>query len=266
MKDKQRHLQRQPPKQIPQEAPLVAEVVEDTGITEKETPLESWTPKTQLGKKVKDKQITDIDEILDSGNKIMEAQIVDMLLPSLETVLIMVGQSKGKFGGGKRSIWKTTQKKTKEGNKPKFATLAVVGDRNGHIGIGYGKAKETVPAREKAIRYAKLNLIKIRRGCGSWACWCAQHHSIPFKVEGKCGSVRLTLLPAPKGTALATEKEVQKIIALAGIKDLYSKTKGQTRTKINLIYAAFDALRNLSMVKMPQNYIKLAGVIEGNSK
>lgn len=266
MKEKKRQALKQVPKVVPQDPTIVPEIVEETGILEKPTPLESWTPKTQLGRKVKDKQITDINEVLDSGYKIMEEQIVDMLLPSLETVLIMVGQSKGKFGGGKRSIWKTTQKKTKEGNKPKFATLAVIGDRNGHIGIGYGKAKETVPAREKAIIYAKLNLIKIRRGCGSWACWCGQHHSIPFKVEGKCGSVRLQLLPAPKGTSLATEKEVQKLMALAGIKDLYSKTEGQTRTKINLIYAAFDALRNLSKVKMPENYIKLAGVVEGNSK
>lgn len=263
MKDKRKN----PPKIIEQSPIVVPEVVEETGIiTEKPTPLESWKPKTDLGRKVKNKEITDIDQILDSGNKILEEQIIDMLLPNIETALLSVGQSKGKFGGGKRSIWKTTQKKTKEGNKPKFATLAVIGDRNGHIGIGYGKAKETVPAREKALRYAKLNLIKIRRGCGSWACGCGQHHSVPFKVVGKCGSVRIYLLPAPRGTNLAIEKETQKLMELAGIKDIYSRAEGQTRTKINLIYAAFEALKNLSKIKMPQDYVKIAGVVEGSHK
>ncbi len=262
MKDKKRL----PPKVIVEEAVIIPEVVEETGIIERQTPLESWKPKTGLGRKVKNKEITDIDQILDSGYKILEAEIVDMLLQNAETTLVSVGQSKGKFGGGKRSIWKTTQKKTKEGNKPKFATLAVIGDRNGHIGIGYGKAKETVPAREKALRYAKLNLIKIRRGCGSWECGCGHYHSIPFKVEGKCGSVRIELLPAPRGTNLAVETETQKLMDLAGIKDLYSRTKGQTRTKINMIYAAFEALRNLSKVKMPKDYIKVAGVVEGSHK
>ena len=262
MKDKKKV----PQKEIKEDIAVITQVVEDTGISERQTPLESWKPKTQLGRKVKNKEITDIDQILDSGIRILEAEIVDMLLPNSETTLIMVGQSKGKFGGGKRSIWKTTQKKTKEGNKPKFATLAVIGDRNGHIGIGYGKAKETVPAREKALRYAKLNLIKIRRGCGSWACGCGHYHSIPFKVEGKCGSVRINLLPAPRGTGLAVERETQKLMELSGIKDLYSRSEGQTRTKINMIYAAFEALRNLSKVKMPQDYAKIAGVIEGSHK
>lgn len=209
----------------------------------------SWTPKTSLGKMVKKGEVNDIDEILEKGHVILEPEIIDFLIPGIEHTLILVGQSKGKFGGGKRSIWKQTQKKTNEGNKPKFAALAVVGDRNSHIGIGYGKAKETVPAREKAIRKAKLNLIKINKGCGSWACYCKDPHSIPFKVNGRCGSVRITLMPAPKGTNLCTEREVQKMLGLAGLKDIYSKTRGQTRTKINLIYACFEALKKLSTTK-----------------
>ena len=227
---------------------------------------ESWQPKTELGKKVKSGEITDIDEILDKGYRIMEAEIVDILVQNLETDLFSVGQSKGKFGGGKRSIWKQTQKKTKEGNKPKFATMALVGDKDGHVGIGYGKAKETVPAREKAIRAAKLNIIKIRRGCGSWACSCATPHSIPFKVTGKTGSTIVNYLPAPKGTHLAVEKEVRKLMEFAGIKDLYSKSRGQTRTKINLLDAAFKALKSLSSTKIQHDYIKKSGLLEGSHK
>ena len=135
--------------------------------------------------------IEDIDEILDASAPILEVEIVDTLLPDAETDLLLVGQSKGKFGGGKRSIWKQTQKKTKEGNKPKFATVAAIGNKNGYVGLGYGKAKETVPAREKATRNAKLNVFKIRRGCGSWECKCSKNHSLAQRTEGKGGSTEL---------------------------------------------------------------------------
>ena len=217
--------------------------------TKTEAALASWIPKTEFGKQVKSGEIKDIDVILEKGGKILESEIVDSLFPDLEYELITIGQSKGKFGGGKRSIWKQTQKKTKEGNKPKFATVAVVGNRKGYVGIGYGKAKETVPAREKAIRQAKLNLIKVKYGCGSWDCACGEIHSIPFKVSGKCSSVIVELLPAPKGTNLCIHKELRKILTLAGIKDVYSKTYGKTNTQLNLVKACIAALKQLSMVK-----------------
>ena len=158
----------------------------------------TWTPRTELGKKVKAGEITNIDEILDKGLRILEPEIVDALLPDLESDLLAIGQSKGKFGGGKKSIWRQTQKKSKEGNKPSFTTMAVVGNRDGYVGLGTGKAKETMPAREKATRRAKLNIIKIKRGCGSWECGCGEQHSIPFAAKGKCGSVEFFLKPSPK--------------------------------------------------------------------
>ncbi len=95
----------------------------------------SWEPKTKLGQEVKSGKIKNIDEILDSGRKILESEIVDKLL-NLQSDLISVGQSKGKFGGGKRRAWRQTQRKTQEGNKPTFSAFAIVGDGNGHVGIG----------------------------------------------------------------------------------------------------------------------------------
>ncbi len=205
--------------------------------------LEAWQPKTNLGKKVKAKEITNIQQIFDSGQKIMEAEIVDSLVPNLETDYINIGQSKGKFGGGKRRIFKQTQKKTMEGNKPHFAVLAVVGNRDGYIGIGLGKSKETMPAREKAVRAAKLNIFQIARGCGSWQCTCGEPHTIPFKVMGEESSVEVKLMPAPKGTGLVIDNELKKVMKLAGIKDIWSKTRGQTRHKINMISACVKALK-----------------------
>jgi small subunit ribosomal protein S5 len=236
---------------------------EDTGISrDKGFDKDSWTPKTQLGKRVKSEEIKTIDEILDRGLKILEPQIVDMLVTNIESDLISIGQSKGKFGGGKRSIWRQTQKKTSEGNKPSFSTLAVIGNRNGLVGVGYGKSKETVPAREKAIRKAKLNIIKIRRGCGSWLTKSRLQNSIPFKVEGKCGSVSIQLIPAPTGTGLCVEKECAKVLTLAGIEDVYSKTRGHTKTKINLIKACMAALEKLHSTKVNPQYHKQLGIEE----
>jgi len=225
---------------------------------------EAWKPVTKLGKEVKAQKITNIDEILDTGRSILEAEIVDALLQNLKSDLLSIGQSKGKFGGGKRSIWRQTQKKTKEGNKPSFSALSVVGNSDGYVGIGLGKSKETVPAREKATRQAKLNLIKIRRGCGSWESAEPSPTSIPFAVEGKCGSVKIKLMPAPQGTGLVVEKECRKILSMAGIEDIYSKTTGHTGTKLNLLKACFDALKHLSTMRIQPKHEKQLGMISGS--
>jgi len=227
--------------------------------------ISNWIPKTEIGRKVKAKEITDIDQIFDKGIKILEPTIIDILLPNLEYDLITIGQSKGKFGGGKRSIWKQTQKKTSEGNKPTFSTVAVIGTKDGYVGLGHGKSKERVPGREKAIRRAKLNIMKIRRGCGSWSCGCGENHSIPFEVVGKCGSVKIKLMPAPKGTRLTVHKEIQKILRFAGIKDIYSKTFGQTKTQLNLVKACMDALKKLNSIKVKPEYLKISGLTEGKN-
>ena len=195
-----------------------------------------------------------------------EAEIVDFLLPNLDQSLLEVGQSKGKFGGGKRSIWRQTQKKTREGNKAKFATMVAVGNKDGYVGLGFGDAKETVPAREKAIRKSKLNIIKIRRGCGSWACGCKTPHSIPFEVEGKMGSSVVKLIPAPRGTGLCIQEECKKILQLAGITDVYSKARGKTATRLNLLKACFNALQKLSQVKIKHDQVEPRGIVEGSKK
>ncbi|MAG07838.1 30S ribosomal protein S5 [Candidatus Woesearchaeota archaeon] len=226
---------------------------------------EKWAPRTALGKKVKLDEIKNIDEILDKGLKFIEPEIMDCFFPGSEAELLLVGQSKGKFGGGQKRVFKQTQKKTREGNKPKFATIATIGNKDGYVGIGYGKSKETVPAREKAIREAKLSLIKIRRGCGSWECSCKTAHSIPFKVKGKCGSVILTLMPAPKGTGLCVSDECKKLLSLAGVEDVWSSVKGKTTTKTNMINACFSALKQLMNIKIKPKDIENLGIIEGNA-
>jgi small subunit ribosomal protein S5 len=205
--------------------------------------IASWVPKTQLGKAVKEGKEKDINKILSSRKKILEPEIVDSLL-HLETDLLLIGQAKGKFGGGKRRAWRQTQKKTMEGNVVTFSCMAVAGDKKSHVGVGLGKAKETLPSREKALRNAKLNIIKVTLGFENPEEKSSgnEPHTVPFIVEGKCGSIRIKLLPAPRGTGLVVGDECKKILRLAGIKDVYGVTKGQTRTTFNVAKACIDAL------------------------
>jgi small subunit ribosomal protein S5 len=251
--------------------PVVEPVSEDEAVVIKGGPRQSfdklaWKPRTSLGKKVKDGEIKDIDNILDRGIKIMEAEIVDTLLPGLESDMLFIGQAKGKFGGGKRRVFRQTQKKSPEGNKPKFGTYAVIGNRDGYLGLGYGKSKETVPAREKALRNAKLSIMKVRRGCGSWACGCKTPHSIPYAVDGKVGSSYIKLMPAPKGAGLVVEIECAKMLQFAGIKDVYSRTDGQTRTRVNLLKACMKALRKLGETRIQPQNVEGLGITDGKIK
>jgi small subunit ribosomal protein S5 len=213
--------------------------------------LAAWVPKTVLGKNVKAGKEKNIDEILEHGKRILEPEIVDTLL-SVESDLLLIGQAKGKFGGGKRRAWRQTQKKTMEGNVLSFSAMAVVGDKKGHVGVGYGKARETLPAREKALRSAKLSIIKIQLGFESPENEPegAIPHTIPYKVDGKAGSVRIKLSPAPRGTGLVTGDECKKILRLAGVKDVYSQTFGSTKTTFNLARACIDALKHTTEIKI----------------
>lgn len=246
------------------EKDTLTEIPEEEEIkAEEKVDLITWTPKTSIGQKVRTKEITHINSILDQGHKIMEQEIVDALLPGLESDLLFIGQSKGKFGGGQKRIFRQTQQKTPEGNKPSFSCQAVVGNQNGYLGVGYGKSKDTVPAREKALRNAKLNIFKIKRGCGSWECGCKTPHSLPFTVTGKCGSTVIKLMPAPKGKGLCVEQECAKILKLAGVKDVWSKSFGQTRVKTNLITACIHALKKLSTTKIRQDQEQLLGAVSG---
>jgi len=235
--------------EVPQQEnkPFKRETFDEKKQREEKEAIINWEPKTKLGEEVKAGKIKDIDEILNAKRAILEPEIVGSLM-TVQSDLISIGQSKGKFGGGKRRAWRQTQRKTKEGNVPTFSTMAVIGDEKGHVGLGTGKSKETLPARDKAVRKAKLNIIKITRGDGSFNSVGGGNTSIPFTVEGKAGSVRVILMPAPPGTGLVVGDQLKKILKLAGIKDIYSKTFGKQRTTFNLVKACMEALKKTNEV------------------
>lgn len=209
----------------------------------------NWSPRTELGAKVAKGELTSLDSILEKGFVILEPEIVDSLVPDMLNEVIYIGGSPGKGGGIRRTATRRTARMHKSGRRYKLTAMIVVGDEKGIVGLGVASSKEHRTAIEKALLAAKLNVIRVRKGCGSWECSCGGDHSIPFRTKGKAGSVTATLMPAPKGVGLVASNEAKKILRLAGLKDVWVATEGQTQTRINLINAIFQALKNMSRTK-----------------
>lgn len=226
----------------PEEAPQVVPQIIKRPEEERRV---GWTPKTSLGRQVFEGKITNIDEILFTGKKIIEPGIVDHLVPNLQSELILIGGRSGKGGGIQRIPIRITAKMHSSGRRFRTSALFVVGDGEGLIGVGRGSSVESRTSMEKSLRKAKLSVIRIKRGCGDWECGCGLNHSISFKTKGHSGSVRVELMPAPKGVGLVANNETKKLLRLAGIKDVWIKTFGNTSNRINLISAVFDALKKL---------------------
>jgi small subunit ribosomal protein S5 len=152
---------------------------------------------------------------------------------------------------------------TDSGRKVSFLVVAAIGNEDGFVGLGEAKAKGTRLSMVKAIREAKLNLIEVARGCGSWECGCGAPHSFPFKVKGKSGSTEVIFKPAPRGVGLVVGEAIKPILELAGIEDAWTFTKGTTRTTINYAKATFDALKQTSQLRVSAKQIKLLGIRRG---
>jgi small subunit ribosomal protein S5 len=205
----------------------------------RENPLENWIPKTELGRRVLEGQISSIYEIFEEGYKIKEVEIVDALVPDLKDEVINIS---------------LVQKQTDAGESSRFTALVAVGNENGLIGLGLGKAQRVRNAIEKGIKLAKMNLYPIRRGCGSWECDCGERHTLPFKVIGKAGSVTVTLLPGPQGLGLVAGDTAKQVLRLAGIKDCWSDSRGKTTTTTSFAFATYDALKQTMVVMTPSDW------------
>ena len=202
--------------------------------------LEEWTPRTRLGRLVQQGKISSIEEIFAEGLKIREPEIVDMLLPDIQEEVIHIS---------------IVQKQTDAGEKTRFKAIVAIGNGNGYVGLGSGKADQVRTAIEKAAKDARLNITLVRRGCGSWECGCGQPHSLPFETSGKSGSVVIKIIPGPRGLGLVASEVAKVILRLAGIKDCWTRSYGQTRTVPSFAYALYNALKRTYEIVTPIDWV-----------
>ena len=136
-------------------------------------------------------------------------------------------------------------KTVKGGRIARFAALMVVGDGNGHVGVGLGKAVEFQEAIRKATEDAKKNIVCVST-CGT---------TIPHEVIGKFGKSSVLLMPAPEGTGVIAGGSVRAVIEMAGIKDIRTKCHG-SNNPANSVKAALEGLKAL---KNAEDFARLRG-------
>lgn len=132
------------------------------------------------------------------------------------------------------------QKQTRAGQRTRFKAFVAIGDYNGHVGLGVKCSKEVATAIRGAITLAKLSVVPVRRGY--WGNRLGKPHTVPCKVTGKCGSVLVRLIPAPRGTGIVSAPVPKKLLNMAGIEDCYTSATGQTSTLGNFAKATYAAI------------------------
>ncbi|MCL4327624.1 MAG: 30S ribosomal protein S5 [Candidatus Thermoplasmatota archaeon] len=210
---------------------------------------EQWIPKTRLGKLVFEGKIKTISEVIRSKLPLKEFEIIDFLLPDLKDEVLDVERA---------------QRMTDSGRRMSYSITAVVGNGDGYVGVGRGRAKEAAPAIRKAVNNAKMHIMEVKRGCGSWECGCGRAHTLPFEVNGSSGSVRVTLKPAPRGVGRAVGDIAKIILEMAGIEDAWGFAKGHTKTTVNYALATFDALVQTSKIKVNPSIILSTPIYVGS--
>lgn len=136
-------------------------------------------------------------------------------------------------------------KVVKGGRNFRFSALVVVGDENGHVGVGMGKATEIPEAIRKGIEDAKKHLVEV----------AIVDNTVPHKIDGKFGRGEVLIMPATEGTGVIAGGPVRAVLELAGLKDVRAKSLGSNNPR-NMVGATIDGL---SKLRTAEQIAKLRG-------
>lgn len=201
---------------------------------EKQNTIANWVPKTELGKRVLKGEVPSYEALLASGKPVLETEIIDFLLPDLVEEMLEI---------------RSTQRMTSYGRKMLMRAVVLLGNKNGVVGVGVGKAVESRDAIAEAVKDAKKNLVMVPLGSGSWEDVGGHKNSLPREVVGKSGSLEITIKPAPRGVGIVAGKVSKKVLEMAGVKDAWTFAKGRTRNVLNAVRATLCALDSLNHLK-----------------
>ncbi|HEV8289605.1 MAG TPA: 30S ribosomal protein S5 [Candidatus Norongarragalinales archaeon] len=201
---------------------------------ERERQQVEWTPRTELGRRVASGEVTSLDQIFDQGQRVLETEIIDVLLPDLKDEVLEISN---------------TQRMSASGRKQKKKAVTIIGNRHGYISVGVGKAPEARDAVASSIVEGKKHLVRVPLGCGSWECRCGTQHSISQTAFGRNGTAEITLKPAPRGVGIVAGTVARKVLELAGVRDVWTFTKGRTRNPLNMALATIKAIDSLNRLK-----------------
>ena len=129
---------------------------------------------------------------------------------------------------------KRISKTTKGGRRMRFSALVIVGDKEGRVGYGIGKATEVPNAIKKAVKNARKNIVRIPM---------TKSHTLYHEIIGHKGATRVLIKPAPEGTGIIAGGVIRDVIELAGFHDVYTKNLG-SNTALNMVIATVDGLKN----------------------
>lgn len=196
-----------------------------------------WIPSTDLGILVKLGKIN-MEDIFRYSLKIKESEIVDHLLKGqLKEEVIKI---------------KSVQKQTKAGQRTRIKAVVAIGNGAGYVGIASKASKEAATAIRGALEQAKCAIRPVK--LGFWGSKYGKEHTVPCKATGKSGSVIVRIIPAPKGSGIRAGGVPKKIFQLAGVKDVFTSSSGQTSTTENFAKATVKALDKSSCFFVPDSW------------
>jgi len=189
--------------------------------------LEKVQPKSVIGTLAKNNKLDNVKGIFADSRQLREHFIASKIMPNYTE---------------QKLASKSVQKQTRSGQSTKTKVTVAIGNQTGMVGLASGRGADSQGAVTSALAKCTRNIICVRNGYWGTENSNSKPHTIPNKVTGKCGSVRVRLLPAPPGRSIVANKNHSKILSLAGIQDVFVKSRGYTSTTENHVKALLNAL------------------------